>query len=220
MKLYDIRASEFLDTTLLSYVDDGTIITQSRHLGINMTVLKSAYGVIFDFFTRAGLTLEHSKTELFHFSRARNETLPSVDLGYAPFTGTTPLTPKLYWRYLGFYFDRQLKFHEHVRYYSTKALTSVMAMGMLGNSARGLQAKERRTLYRSCVLPIATYGHHLWYYNGAPCKGVMKILGQMQRKGGGVAKWKCQPCHALKIALPAVERCWVQFPVIAGTISL
>ncbi len=27
MKLYHIRASEFLDTTLLSYVDDGTIIT-------------------------------------------------------------------------------------------------------------------------------------------------------------------------------------------------
>ncbi len=67
MKLYDIRASEFLDTTLLSYVDDGTIITQSRHLGVNMTVLKSAYGVIFDLFTRAGLALEHSKTELFHF---------------------------------------------------------------------------------------------------------------------------------------------------------
>ncbi len=85
MKLYDIRASEFLDTTLFSYVDDGTIITQSRHLGVNMTVLKSAYGVIFDLFTRAGLALEHSKTELFHFSRARNETLPSVDLGYAPY---------------------------------------------------------------------------------------------------------------------------------------
>ncbi len=57
MKLYDIRAFEFLDTTLLSYVDDGTIITQSRHLGVNMTVLKSAYGVIFDLFTRAGLAL-------------------------------------------------------------------------------------------------------------------------------------------------------------------
>ncbi len=57
-----------------------------------------------------------------------------------------------------------------------------MALGCWVTSARGLQAKERRTLYRSCVLPIATYGHRLWYYNGAPCKGVMKILGQMQRK--------------------------------------
>ncbi len=64
----------------------------------------------------------------------------------------------------------------------TKALTSVMAMGMLGNSVHGLQAKERRVLYRACVLPIATYGHRLWYYNGAPVKVVMKILGTMQRK--------------------------------------
>ncbi len=76
MQLYDLRASEFLDTTLFSYVDDGTVITQSRHLGINMTVLKSAYGILFDLFTRAGLTLEHNKTELFHFTRARNEVLP------------------------------------------------------------------------------------------------------------------------------------------------
>ncbi len=96
---------------------------------------------------------------------------PSIDLGYASYTDDTPLTPKTYWRYLGFYFDRQLRFHEHVRFYSTKALTSVMAMGMLGNSVRGLQAKERRVLYRACVLPIAMYGHCLWYYNGAPVKG-------------------------------------------------
>ncbi len=91
MKLYDIRASEFLDTTLLSYVDDGTIITQSRHLGVNMTVLKSAYGVIFDLFTQGRPRSRTIRRQSFFiFSRARNKTLPSVDLGYAPFTGTTP----------------------------------------------------------------------------------------------------------------------------------
>ncbi|KJA12773.1 hypothetical protein HYPSUDRAFT_210134 [Hypholoma sublateritium FD-334 SS-4] len=42
-----------------------------------------------------------------------------------------------------------------------------MAMGMLGNSVRCLQPKERRLLYRSCVVPIATYGFHLWFYNKA-----------------------------------------------------
>ncbi|PPQ91341.1 LOW QUALITY PROTEIN: hypothetical protein CVT25_003717, partial [Psilocybe cyanescens] len=56
---------------------------------------------------------------------------PPVDLGYAPYTGVTPLKPKLYWRYLGFYFDRKLTFTEHVRYYSTKALSTVKAMKML-----------------------------------------------------------------------------------------
>ncbi|KJA25421.1 hypothetical protein HYPSUDRAFT_199938 [Hypholoma sublateritium FD-334 SS-4] len=57
-----------------------------------------------------------------------------------------------------------------------------MAMGMLGNSVRGLHPKERRLLYRSCMVPIATYGFRLWFYNKAPIKGVMKLLTSMQRK--------------------------------------
>jgi len=35
-------------------------------------------------------------------------------------------------------FDQWLSFKEHVWFYSTKALTTVKAMGMLGNSSRGL----------------------------------------------------------------------------------
>ena len=89
-------------------------------------------------FTAAGLVLEHNKTELFHFTRARDGVNPSLDLGVAPYTGDTPLAPKTYWRYLGFFFDRKLQFKEHVRFYSTKALTTMKAMSMLGNSSRGL----------------------------------------------------------------------------------
>ncbi|CAA7267882.1 unnamed protein product [Cyclocybe aegerita] len=128
------------------------------------------------------LVLEHDKTELFHFSRRRDAYNPSLDLGYAPHTGATPLKPKTYWRYLGFYFDRGLTFHEHVRYYATKAFTTVQAMRMLGNSTRGLSPKQRRLLYRSCVVPIATYGYRLWYFDGARNKGAMNQLKRMQRK--------------------------------------
>ncbi|KXN86802.1 hypothetical protein AN958_09597, partial [Leucoagaricus sp. SymC.cos] len=64
-------------------------------------------------------------------------------------------------RYLGFYFDHQLTFCEHVQYYSTKAIAMVHAMKMLGNSLRGLSPKQKHLLYRSCVIPIATYGFHL-----------------------------------------------------------
>ena len=71
-----------------------------------------------------------------------------------------------------------------VRYYSTKALSSVKAMKMLGSSTRGLPPKEKRLLYRSCVLPIATYGYHLWYYEGARCKKALSLLKTMQRKAG------------------------------------
>ncbi|KXN84520.1 hypothetical protein AN958_12398 [Leucoagaricus sp. SymC.cos] len=102
--------------------------------------------------------LEHNKSELFHFSRRKNDDNPPIDLGYAPYMGDSPLCPKTFWRYLGFYFDRQLTFREHVQYYSTKAISTVHTMGMLGNSLQGLIPKQKRLLYRSCVVPIATYG--------------------------------------------------------------
>ncbi|PPQ93109.1 hypothetical protein CVT25_002994, partial [Psilocybe cyanescens] len=106
---------------------------------------------------------------------------PPVDLGYAPNTGATHLKPKLYWRYLGFYFDRKLTFTEHVRYYSTKALSTVKAMNMLGSSTRGLRPVQKRVLYRACVLPIVTYGFRLWYFAAARCKGALHHLSVMQR---------------------------------------
>jgi hypothetical protein len=83
---------------------------------------------------------------------------------------------------LGFWFDRKLTFEEHVRFYTTKALTTVTAMRMLGNSMRGLSPRNKCILYHACVLPIAMYGHRLWFFKGAKVKGVLKSLTSMQRK--------------------------------------
>ncbi|CAA7270642.1 unnamed protein product [Cyclocybe aegerita] len=154
MKLFYIKAAP-LNMTLLSFVDDGTILAQSKQLDDNNVGLRKAYKIIYLLFVTFALALEHDKTELFHFSRRRDAYNPSLDLGYAPHTGVTPLKPKTYWRYLGFYFDRGLTFHEHVRYYATKAFTTVQAMRMLGNSTRGLSPKQRRLLYRSSgLIPV------------------------------------------------------------------
>jgi hypothetical protein len=137
LAIFNQRAAH-LDVTVLSYVDDGTLIVQSKSWDSNLRILREAYGIMFDLLTEFGLVLEHDKLELFHFSRKPGDENPSLDLGYQPYTEGNPLKPKAYWRYLGFYFDHKLSFKEHVRYYSTKALTTVQAMGMLGNSNRGL----------------------------------------------------------------------------------
>ncbi|CAA7267575.1 unnamed protein product [Cyclocybe aegerita] len=118
MKLFYIKAAP-LNTTLLSFVDDGTILAQSKQLDDNNVGLRKAYKIIYLLFVAFTLVLEHDKTELFHFSCRRDAYNPLLDLGY-----------------LGFYFDRGLTFHEHVRYYTTKAFTTVQAMRMLGNSTR------------------------------------------------------------------------------------
>ncbi|CAA7262567.1 unnamed protein product [Cyclocybe aegerita] len=167
MKLFYIKAA-LLNMTLLSFVDNGTILAQSKQLDDNNVGLRKAYKIIYLLFVAFALVLEHDKTKLFHFSCCRDAYNPSLDLGYAPHTGATPLKPKTYWRYLGFYFDRGLTFHEHICYYATKAFTT------------------RRLLYRSCVVPIATYSYRLWYFNGTHNKGAMNQLKQMQQK---VALW-------------------------------
>ena len=177
-----LNAGSLVVPRFLSYVDDGTIIIQSPSLEDNCAVLRTAYREIFRLFAAFALVLEHDKTELFHFDRSNGFTPPVIDLGYAPYTGDTPLKAKATWRYLGFYFDCKLSFQEHVCHYSTKALTTVMAMRMLGNSTRGLAPKQRRLLYRSCVVPIATYGLRLWYFDGARCKGNIDTFAKMQRK--------------------------------------
>ena len=187
IRLYELDEAS-RGTTLLSYVDDGTILVQSKSLDLNNEALKRAYAVVFELFTKFALALEHDKSELFHFDRSHSRHNPSLDLGYAPYTGDHPLTPKTYWRYLGFYFDRKLTFREHVRYYSTKALSTVKAMGMLGNSSRGLLPQQKRLLYRSCVVPIATYGYRLWYFEGGKYKANLSMLNSAQRKA---ALWIC-----------------------------
>jgi hypothetical protein len=90
------------------------------------------------------------------------------------------LKPKEHWRYLGFFFDQHLLFHEHVCFYATKAISMVHAMGMLGNLFHGLSPRQKCILYRSCVMPITTYGFKLWYYSGAHHKGQVAKLAKMQ----------------------------------------
>jgi hypothetical protein len=143
-------------------------------------MLRHAYKIVFELMTALGLALECDKTELFHFTGANSGFDHPLDLGYAPYTGDNPLRPKTFWRYLGFCFNRELTFQVHVCFYMTKALTTVMAMRMLGNSMRGLSPRNKRILYRVCVLPITTYSHRLWYFEGTRVKGVFKSLTSMQ----------------------------------------
>jgi hypothetical protein len=68
----------------------------------NLIKLKSAYKIVFELTQSMGLVLEHSKLEGFHFSRKHSDSNPDIDLGYAPYTGATPLHPGTTWQYLCF----------------------------------------------------------------------------------------------------------------------
>jgi hypothetical protein len=70
---------------LMSYVDDGSIVAQSRDVRDNLPLLKEAYGWLFRAFESLGLVLEHDKSEVFHF-------LPGQVLWAPPSTLVMPHT--------------------------------------------------------------------------------------------------------------------------------
>jgi len=152
---------------------------QSKSFQISNAHLFSSYNVAFNLLSKFGLLVEHSKTEIFHFSRSHGIlNTPLLDLSTI---GSPILHPKETWRYLGFIFDRKLLFHQHIDFYTNKAISTVKCMKMLGNSMRGLSPHQKHLLYRSCALPIALYGFQMWFYTKAPLSYLLKILGKLQR---------------------------------------
>jgi len=95
MKLYHMNPVS-LKTSLLSFVDDGTVVAQSKSLDENIETLKEVYTLLLSLFVALGLVLEHSKTEYFIFDWLHSDYSPPLDLGYAPYTGDNPLKPNLY----------------------------------------------------------------------------------------------------------------------------
>ncbi|KAJ3570517.1 hypothetical protein NP233_g4354 [Leucocoprinus birnbaumii] len=206
IQLFKRRAAH-VGCDILSYVDDGTLIVQCKMLEDNLPPLCEAYKIMFNLFDVFGLVMEHSKSKLFHFTCQHDDANPPIVLDFEPFTAASPLKPKTFWRYLGFYFDRTLSFREHVQYYSTKAISTIHAMRMLDNSLRGLTPKQKRILYQACIVPIATYGFHLWYNDFAKCKGHLQSLTKMQHRAALwiIGAFRMSPtgrCEALAGLIP------------------
>ena len=130
--------------------------------------------------SKFGLQVEHSKTEVFYFSRSLIDfSPPPLDL--SPI-GSSLLVPKDTWKYLDFIFNRKLSFHKHIDYYANKAISTVKCIKILGNSTKGFNPHQKHLLYRSCTLPITLYGFQLWFYSKAPLSYPLNTLGKLQRR--------------------------------------
>jgi len=91
-----------LNTCILSFVDDGLLISQGKTYNIILPELYSSYRVVIDLMVMFGLVMEHDKLEIFHFSRTYNDLNPELNLSAI---SAPTLKSKTYWRYLGFYFS-------------------------------------------------------------------------------------------------------------------
>jgi len=58
-----------LKISILSFVDDGLLISQGKYFPLSNTQLFSSYNVASKLLSKFGLLVEYSKTEVFYFSR-------------------------------------------------------------------------------------------------------------------------------------------------------
>jgi len=62
---------------IISFVDDGLFISQSKSFDISNSCLYCSYSILTNLLKKFGLIVEHSKTEIFHFNRSHSTFNPS-----------------------------------------------------------------------------------------------------------------------------------------------
>ncbi|KAF8633787.1 hypothetical protein AX15_001260 [Amanita polypyramis BW_CC] len=156
------------------------------------------HNMFYDIMSAVGLNIEPENSENCH-SAARNLALPSKpvysdilypDINLPIYANNTwsndhfTLSPKKFWRYLVFFFDPRLDFDHHNQLYINKALSTLNALRMLGNSIEGFTPSKRKQTFTACVWSIASYGLPLWYRkNGRGVKNKTKKLAKVLNTG-------------------------------------
>ena len=120
-----------IPVSILSFVDNGLLIAQSKSLTILNDFLFCNYGVTSSLLEKFGLILEYEKMEVFYFHRLHRVIDPSpLNLSIL---GGLILYPRNTWKCLGFIFDRKLSFYHYIYYYVNKAILTVKCMKILRN---------------------------------------------------------------------------------------
>ena len=174
------------------YVDDGNLTASSTSTETTCHILCIVYHTLECQLSKLGLVIEHDKDKLIHFPPPRKQPhMPHnfdprpLDLCTGPWTRDCPLPFSCSVKHLGFILDDKLSFKEHIKTYAKKGNVTALAYKMLGTSIRGLTPYYRRMLYKSCILPILTYGAPVWYHP----KGGKHLLNPLHTTQNMALRW-------------------------------
>ncbi|KAG9088664.1 hypothetical protein FRC06_001931, partial [Ceratobasidium sp. 370] len=146
------------------YVDDFTILAHSATFDSNNAILKNAVDEAAGWLSRLGLSFELEKCELIHFAAHKRDLALNPDIHLRTSDATSGVVRAAHTiRWLGFFLDRRLDFKSHVSKMATKGLGVISGLRLLANTLRGLSTKHARILYKTCVMPVFTYGSPLWH---------------------------------------------------------
>ena len=196
------------------YVDDGAIVVTGRTRRHAATLAAQGLEHVTGWLARNGLRIAPDKTEFLSFAPSRW----SHDLFGAPFANLDLRTPFSEFsvpvshtvRYLGVFLDDKLSWKPHIATLATRTRSTILTLGVLGNSIRGISYANWRRVFHSIIIPTLTYGAALWY-TGTAQKGLTGPLQVAQneaiRKMCGVFRTTpTDPLHHVANILPITYR--------------
>jgi len=141
-------------------------------------MLKHTLDSALEQFSKISMSIDPDKSELIHFTWKQN--MPSPPLSFTHNHQTITLTPPSSLCWLGFYLDRKLSFSKHVKIMAKCGNSVVHGLSCLGNSLHGMNQYHLWLLYKTCVIPVLTYGCQLWFNPNKPNKCLLLTLQWVQ----------------------------------------
>ena len=197
----DIRTSAGIPVDPKGYIDDMMLQAFSKSATDNITSLTAALEIIIASLAKIGMVIDPDKTELIHFSRDPANNNERAHLLFSVAGKALRIIPKKTMRWLGIFFDRKLTFKDHVSIMTNRARSIVNGLRCLSNTIRGLSQANMRTLFRTCVIPVLTYGSPIWFRPDRPQKTLVDKLQTCQNHALRLiaGAFKTTPCRALAV---------------------
>ena len=160
------------------FVDDGSIFMTGPTYCTAITAAAAGLEDILGWLKRNGLRADPDKTELMIFKHRHSPHFGSPISSIVirdPFHGEYVVKASFTLRYLGVFFHHCLRWDPHVTTMECRARSTIRALGILGNSIRGLDFANWRKVYHALILPILTYALPVWFADSGQ-KGLINRL--------------------------------------------
>ena len=164
------KMKSWSNSSLGMYVDDGALFACANEWEEVLAILRERYSICEEWLSQSGLCIEPEKTEAIFFqkpwSRKHLEVPSRILLRELSHSTYYVVRPTENIRYLGFFFNKRLKWDNHVTIMCNRARASACAMKLLGNTVRGLSMANWRLVLNAVCLPVLSYGSPLWFVPG------------------------------------------------------
>jgi len=182
-----------------SYVDDLAFLAISDSPDENIIMLRHTLYTAISLFAKIGMEIDPDKSELIHFTWKKKPRHPTLTFSHR--NKKITLTPAPTLRWLGFHLDSRLSFREHVKIMAKKGNGVIHGLSCLGNTIHGMNQYHLRLLFKTCVIPVLTYGSQLWFNPEKPPNHLIKTLQKVQnnalRRVAGA--FRTSPIEALQL---------------------